>query len=74
MDSEQAALEAIDHLSGSCEALWVEYSEYEDDDKFLAILDESIFNCVGCGWWYPVSELNHQNGEYVCEECFDGEG
>jgi hypothetical protein len=63
------AKEAVEHLNGSCESLYVNYSDYEENDEFLAYVDEHIFNCVCCGWWFPVSDLNHKDGEYVCEEC-----
>lgn len=70
MSIQQVALEAIAHLQGSCEALYVEYEAYEDNDEFLGIIDDNIFNCVQCGWWYPTSERSSYDGEWVCEECY----
>lgn len=67
------ALEAVEHLRGSCEDIYQEYADYEDNDEFTRIVDEHIFRCVQCGWWWDISELNHHDGEFVCVECFPEE-
>jgi hypothetical protein len=69
MTSEEAANEAIQHLRGSCEALYVEYAEWEEDEVFLGIIDDAIFNCTQCGWWHDISELNDNTGDFMCTEC-----
>ena len=67
---EEAANEAIQHLRGSCAPLWEDYSEWEDE-VFLGIVDEAIFNCSQCGWWCDTSDLsrNEHIGELICVEC-----
>ena len=67
---EEAANEAIQHLRGSCEALYVEYEEWEEDEIFLGIIDDAIFNCTQCGWWYDTSEHSpNEVDEFICVEC-----
>jgi formylmethanofuran dehydrogenase subunit E len=69
MSIKKIAIEAINHLQGSCEALYVHYEAYENNEEFLRILDEHIFNCDQCGWWFDTCEKNNADGNWVCEEC-----
>lgn len=46
-------------------------AEYlEDDQEFMEYLDEHVFNCVICGWWCPIDEIEEtQSGEWACRDC-----
>ena len=32
-------------------------------------IDNEIFNCATCGWWYEISELHIEADEQVCTNC-----
>jgi len=58
---------------GISEVLGEEFLHLEDNREFLLNIDDKIFTCVSCGWWYENSENagEHQNGFY-CFDCEDG--
>lgn len=65
----------VEYLNGSCETLHhaldtFDATTLEDDEKFLNYLDSEIFNCSCCGWWCEVSDINEQDSEFVCNDCF----
>lgn len=44
------------------------------DDDYDAI-DNSMFNCTGCGWWCESHQARESsNGEQICDDCKDEEG
>ncbi|WP_315921481.1 hypothetical protein [Mesorhizobium sp. SP-1A] len=69
------------HLSGTTKSLeqgisdvlGEEFLHLEDNREFLLNIDDKIFTCVTCGWWYENSENagERQNGFY-CFDCDDG--
>lgn len=45
-----------------------------DPDAFLdehcELLDDAIFNCEGCGWWFEQGEMGEDvHHRWVCEDC-----
>lgn len=66
--------EVIEYLQGGCKTL----SEgleglYEIDEAALSkedleAIDQEIFNCSGCGWWFEISE---QQDEGMCGDCYE---
>lgn len=64
------AQEAIDHLRGTCEPLYQNFEEYQDEQLFCDLLDDAIFECTCCGWWCEQpAEDNPETGEWICDEC-----
>ena len=70
----------IEHLNGSCESLYQTLEYYkaealEDDLDFLGYLDDQIFNCTCCGWWFPISEVttDETQDELACNSCYPEE-
>lgn len=66
----------FEDLRGTCENLssYLENNELEhleDDHDFLAQLDQNIFLCECCGWWYPVSEASEDYDATICVDCAD---
>lgn len=60
-------------LQGTCKSLGeiLEYYEMEDaenDMTFCAQLDQSVFCCEQCGWWFEISEMA-EDDTWRCEEC-----
>lgn len=65
----------IAHLEGTCQTideacqdLFNEDSSILDDEDWQMINDE-IFCCNCCGWWFPSHELHEYQGDSICECC-----
>jgi len=69
--------EIIDDLQGTCQSIedvLVEYElEYDDlDSKDFEAIDDAIFNCVCCGWWYDLAEISTDvEDDTVCARCVE---
>ena len=70
----------VEELNGSCDSLNQvlenhEADALEDDTDFLGFLDDHIFNCVCCGWWFPISEVttDETQDELACNSCYSEE-
>lgn len=67
----------IDYLQGTCNTLdgAVEIiidGNLDSSDlsmEELEYLDDRIFLCECCGWWYEVSEMSEQ--DQYCDDCFE---
>lgn len=71
IDPVQAAEDAANRLLGSCLSLHdlgSEYEELENNEAFCARLDELVFCCEGCAWWFEASD-NKGTDELMCEDC-----
>lgn len=68
MDYEKMAEELADDLRGTCKSLPLDYMDMPLE--FHRYLDDRVFLCATCGWWYDASEESEdQYGEQVCLEC-----
>lgn len=62
-------------LNGSCDSLEHILSLYNREDlqdnmEFLGYLDNEIFHCSCCYWWYDISEESGAiDGELTCNNC-----
>jgi hypothetical protein len=65
----------IEHLVGTCKSLDEAKSDFDLDreltDRELEAIDEALFRCGGCDWWFPVEEMTEQE---VCEGCEEAQG
>lgn len=70
--------EIIEYLHGTCNSLYVAVmyvtdDEYDSDDltmEQLRKIDDEIFECEQCGWWfdmYEQAECDYQ----VCNYCHE---
>lgn len=65
----------IEDLRGSCQNLDEPLENYdafhlEHDMDFLNYLDDRIFCCESCGWWYEISEQSDKfDDRLICENC-----
>lgn len=74
MFTEVQINELIEHLNGSCKTLeegiktilGEEYTENDLSGENQDQIDQEIFLCHNCGWWYEV-EAQGENGD--CEDC-----
>lgn len=73
--SPELLQELIDDLNGTAqsiaEALPTGYDENDLTQDDHAIIDDQIFKCATCDWWFEVSEQGGTNDgdEPVCEGC-----
>lgn len=67
------AQSAAEQLEGTCKAIYDLGQEYEDasnDQAFCNKLDELVFECQCCNWWFEQSEMaDRKDEEWICEEC-----
>ncbi len=67
--------EILDDLQGTCQSLEdvLDSHNMELDDlsmKDLGYIDDSIFVCDCCGWWYELGEINPEiENAVVCMNC-----
>lgn len=79
----------IDYLQGTCLSLdegichvlgdegIEEMRDIDNELEFCARIDDNIFLCESCGWWYGAGEWiddshpNWEDGREVCTSCGD---
>ena len=83
--SQREMEEVVDYLQGTCmsidEALYIllntSQNDLENELEFCEYIDNRIFECVQCGWWYEagewteydnVPESSRGQGEF-CSSC-----
>ena len=66
-------LEIINFLKGTCHPISNAEEEYgELTVEELEEIDEEIFKCDDCGWWYDPCDCNvDHNGSKFCPNCYD---
>ena len=68
-DPIEMAHQAAEQLQGSCRHiidLGPEFEAIEDNPQFCNALDQLVFCCDGCNWWFEISEMAE---DWRCEEC-----
>lgn len=71
-DPIKKAQDAAEQLQGTCKALHElgpEFEALENDPDFCAELDQLVFCCDRCMWWFEASEM--ADDEWICQECAD---
>ncbi|MCK9267227.1 MAG: hypothetical protein M0P14_00765 [Alkaliphilus sp.] len=77
--SKDQLQDIIENLQGTCLTLDDVLDDYglssEDLNlEDLSRIEEEIFLCDGCGWWYESSELgDDEDGEFLCRWCIECE-
>lgn len=69
--------ELIEYLQGSCDTLdegvnvilGEEYSSEDLSKQNVEQIDNEIFLCSVCVWWFEVSEMSEEESESTCVEC-----
>jgi len=68
----------INSLQGSCQSLRevCENEGFEEEDLLpeqINEIEQEIFLCTTCGWWYEISEMSEESedGENTCEGCIN---
>lgn len=67
----EMAIEAAAKLQGTANSIASLGEEFEDlqlNDEFCAKLDELVFECTCCNWWFEQSEMS-ENEDWVCIDC-----
>lgn len=67
---------AAQRLLGTSQAIYdlgEKFEDFQNDGRFCAELDQLIFCCEGCNWWFEMGEMGEMadtpNGDWCCEEC-----
>lgn len=71
----------IEALQGTCKPLEYGIQAALGDDtevdelteEQLSHLDQEIFLCDTCGWWCEIAVSNDDNGDNVCDDCYEDE-
>lgn len=67
------AEQAAERLEGTCQAIYNLGPEFEDaanEQAFCNRLDELVFECQTCNWWFEQSQMaDRKDKEWICEEC-----
>lgn len=74
-------IQLIEHLRGSCISMdqavsdifgeWVDWGYFPEE--VLQDIEEKIFLCTQCGWWYDTGDLACDEGDQICSNCFNEE-
>ena len=68
---DEMAHQAAERLQGSSltiASLGPEFEALENDSAFCAELDQIVFCCEGCNWWFEQYEMAEGDG-WLCESC-----
>lgn len=70
-EMEARADRAAEELLGTCKGLHeVCPNDEQDDGDFCARLDELVYECEQCGWWYEAGDGQHGMGSgFYCDDC-----
>ena len=66
--------EIIRDLLGTCQILDAVAHEHGIDDlttEDLLFIETEIFCCSNCGWWCEVCEAHDDNGDTLCDDCYE---
>lgn len=68
--------EIIEYLQGTCKALYesLDYYGLEEtdlNDAENSMIDDEIFNCTECGWWYELSEMGEDEEDECENKCIN---
>lgn len=78
-DLAKRAEQVADELRGTCKHLNdVATDEELDSQEFCLELDDRVFLCECCEWWFELSELSESSIEnethkLVCDQCEPGD-
>lgn len=69
--------EVVEYLRGTCQSLSEACAVFEVDEDSLSTedydyLDEEIFRCEECSWWYSMDELSQCEDDPICTDCYEG--
>ena len=75
LTEDEAIQVVLKGLGENDESAKDEYEESKfDDDKMYEEIDNNYFMCACCGYWHDIGESNEsEDGETVCENCFEEE-
>lgn len=80
MITKDQTTELIEYLHGSCKSLDEGCQDlFEQDSEVLTAdqlqeIDNEIFRCSQCGWWYEIAEESGKDeSDLICNNCADEE-
>jgi hypothetical protein len=69
------AEELCEALQGTCTQISEHLPEGMEEDDLTAddhqVIDNRIFLCAQCGWWCEECEEHEEDGEQICDDCFE---
>jgi len=75
MTDTAIAQEIVEDYVGTCHSLSSEDYDWLDENGFLEFVDEQIFECEVCGWWWEISDQgdSEKHNGMVCTDCVEDE-
>ena len=62
----------VQRYQGTCDYLVSKDETFLEDFDMHQQLDDELFNCEQCGWWYEIAEMgDSDDGSLVCENCLE---
>jgi hypothetical protein len=71
--------EFIAYLNGTCMDMMSAFENFfefdmseldaQEEITLCGKLDDRIFNCERCGWWYDMGDLADNNDAMICSSC-----
>lgn len=70
----QEIVEALQGTANTIDEVLPEGMDWSDlTAEDHAYIDQEIFNCATCGWWYEISEQSDNEDENTCIDCHEDE-
>lgn len=65
--------EIAEALLGTCNSMLEAGAtqEEENDVAFCEELDEKVFQCEGCSWWFEGGYQHVVHGQNYCDDCIE---
>jgi len=61
----------VEEYQGTCNSLSEDDSDWLEGQDLFDELDQNIFECNCCGWWFEICEQAESDaGEYICNDCY----
>jgi hypothetical protein len=75
-DTEFDVAQLCESIDGTCntlgsliDELWPNMSELDLNNEDWNFINNTVFHCDECGWWYGVDCWSEE--ENVCSDCFE---
>lgn len=69
MEIKRTAARIYAELCGTAEYNLTD--EELEDIQLMNQVDDLMFNCDCCGWWFDISEMS--DADQICTDCWEGE-
>jgi hypothetical protein len=72
--TEELAREIAYRLEGTCQTMLqvadsLGVEDHLSEQEFLLMIEDIVFCCAECAWWFPLSEHYDDDKRIICLEC-----